>query len=399
MPSIALLILCGFVSAAIGTGVRQSFGLFLPPVTAAHGWTVAAYSLALSVQVLLMGAAQPFAGRIADQYGSRRVLWFGAGIYIAGLVVMASAQSYPLFFGAAGIALGIATSSSGFPIIMAALTRLLPDQQRSRAMGLITAGGSFGQFAVVPLSQLMIDLFGWQGALFGMAGLVAMIVPLTLPYGAEKPAPIHARGGMEQTSRAALAEAFGARSYWCLIGGFFVCGVHVAFLTLHMPAFVASCGLHPSYGSASISMIGLFNIMGSMASGELSTRMRRKYILAFIYTARAVAMLLFLLGPKTPTTVLLFSAAMGLLWLSTVPPTAGLVGQIWGTRWMGTLFGVVYFSHQVGGFLGGYLGGLIWERTGSYDGMWWIAIACGFLAGIVNLPIIDRGPSAQPAKA
>jgi len=399
MPSIALLILSGLVAAALSTGVRQSFGLFMQPITAALGWSVSGFSLALATQVLVMGMVQPFAGRIADQFGSRNVLWFGAVTYCAGLLVMALAPSLAVFGIGSGLMVGVATSAAGFPIVMAALSRLLPDRQRSRAMGLITAGSSFGQFAVVPLSQILIDLLGWRGALFGLAALILCLVPLTYPYGGERPAPVPAHGGMAQSSRAALAEAFGAPSYWCLIGGFFVCGVHVSFMTIHLPSFIVSCQLPAELGAASISMIGLFNIAGSALSGELSGRMKRKHILAFIYTARAVAMLLYFFGPKTNTTTLAFAAAMGFLWLSTVPPTAGLVGQIWGTRWMGTLFGIVFLSHQVGGFLGGSLAGLIFERTGSYDGMWWIAIACGFAAGLVNLPIADRGPAPRPAPA
>ncbi len=390
-----LLLVCAVVLCAISMGLRQSFGLFLGPMTAHHGWTASAFALAIGLQVLLNGFSQPVCGNVADRFGGRTVLWSGWVLYAIGLAVMAVASSLAVFYLGAALVLGIAVSAAGFPIVMAGLSRLLPPEMRGRATGLVTAGSSFGQFSVVPIVQAGIDALGWQGALFAMAGVAILAMPLALPL-ADRPQPKHE--GRPQAAGAALKEALSTSHFWCLFFGFFVCGVHVSFLTVHLPGFVASCGLHPSWGATSISVIGLFNIMGAMLSGELSGRWRRRELLVFIYGARAVVMTLFFLGPKTETTLIMFSAAMGVLWLSTVPPTVGLVARRFGTQWLATIFGLVFLGHQIGGFMGASLAGVIWDRTGSYDGMWLIAIAAGGFAALVNLPVQDpRTP--VPARA
>jgi predicted MFS family arabinose efflux permease len=394
MP-VRLLLLCAVVLCALSMGLRQSFGLFLAPMTATHGWTASAFALAIAVQVLLNGASQPVCGNLADRFGAQKVLVGGWLLYGLGLLVMALASSLAAFYLGAGLVMGVAVSAAGFPIVMASLSRLLPQEFRARATGLATAASSFGQFAVVPLVQLGLDAFGWQGALFAMAAVAVAAIPLALPLADRPPPPTE---GRPVGTAAALREALSTGHFWCLFWGFFVCGVHVSFLTVHLPGFVASCGLHPSWGATSISLIGLFNIAGSLVSGELTGRWRRRELLVLIYGSRAVVMALFLLGPKTELTLAVFSAAMGFLWLSTVPPTVALVARRFGTQWLATIFGLVFFGHQIGGFAGAWLGGVIWDRTGSYDLMWVIAILAGAFAAVVNLPVQDpRVP--VPARA
>lgn len=385
MP-VRLLLLCAVVLCALSMGLRQSFGLFLAPMTAAQGWTASAFALAIAVQVLLNGVSQPMCGNVADRIGGQRVLIGGWLLYAAGLMVMALASSLAVFFLGAGLVMGVAVSAAGFPIVMASLSRLLPQDWRARATGLATAGSSFGQFSVVPLVQLGIDAFGWQGALFAMAAVAIAAIPLALPL-ADRPAP--PTEGRPVGAGVALKEALSTGYFWCLFWGFFVCGVHVSFLTVHIPGFVASCGLHPSWGATSISLIGLFNIAGSLISGELTGKWRRRELLMLIYGGRAVVMTLFFLGPKTELTLMLFSAAMGVLWLSTVPPTVALVARRFGTQWLATIFGLVFLGHQIGGFSGAWLGGVIWDRTGSYDLMWIIAILAGAFAAAVHIPVRD----------
>jgi predicted MFS family arabinose efflux permease len=387
MP-VRLLLLCAVVLCALSMGLRQSFGLFLAPMTAAQGWSASAFALAIAVQVLLNGVSQPMCGNVADRIGGQRVLIGGWLLYGAGLVVMALASSLAVFFLGAGLVMGVAVSAAGFPIVMASLSRLLPQDWRARATGLATAGSSFGQFSVVPLVQLGIDAFGWQGALFAMAAVAIAAIPLALPL-SDRPAP--PAEGRPVGTGVALKEALSTGSFWCLFWGFFVCGVHVSFLTVHIPGFVASCGLHPSWGATSISLIGLFNIAGSLLSGELTGRWRRRELLMLIYGGRAVVMTVFFLGPKTELTLALFSAAMGVLWLSTVPPTVALVARRFGTQWLATIFGLVFLGHQIGGFTGAWLGGVIWDRTGSYDLMWIIAILAGAFAAAVHIPVRDPG--------
>jgi predicted MFS family arabinose efflux permease len=385
LASPKFLITCGVVLCALSMGLRQSFGLFLAPITAAQGFTASAFAFAIACQILLNGASQPFMGNLADRFGGRRVLWAGSGLYALGLVLMASIAGYAVFFLGAGLVLGIAVSAAGFPIVMAGLQRLLPEAMRGRAVGLVTAGSSFGQFSVVPLVATGIGAFGWQHTLYAMAAVGLLIAVLASPLTGDAPKA----GVKKQPAGEALRAALSTGQFWCLFFGFFVCGVHVSFLTTHLPGFVASCGLHPWYGGAAISVIGLFNIFGALLSGELSGRWRRRELLVFIYAARAVVMLVFCFAPKTETTLLVFSAAMGFLWLSTVPPTVQLCARSFGTQWLATIFGIVFLGHQIGGFAGAWLGGLVWDATGSYDLMWWISIGAGAFAAVVNLPVRD----------
>ena len=382
------IILCGVVCAALAMGLRNSFGLFLAPMTADLGWSASGFALAIALQVLVNGLFQPICGQLADRFGGRIVIMGGAVLYALGIIGMALSTGLTLFTFFAGIVMGAAVSAAGMPIISASLTRMLPEAMRGRAVGLGTAGSSFGQFLVVPLAQLGISFAGWQGALFLMAGAALIMLPLALPLNDTKPKPLPGAAA-EETASAALSRALSSRNFWCLFLGFYVCGLHVSFLSVHMPGFVASCHL-PSYvGAGAISLIGLFNIIGSLGAGELSSRWRRRDLLIIIYASRGVLMAGFMMVEKTTASVLVFSALMGILWLSTIPPTVALCARNHGTRWLATIFGLVFLGHQFGGFTGAYLGGLIFDLTGSYDLMWSLCIAASAFAALMHIPISD----------
>ena len=394
-----LYLLIGFVvvAAALAMGIRQSFGLFLQPMIDARGWSASGFAFAIALQVLLNGVSQPICGQLADRYGARIVAMGGALLYMAGLAGMALSESLTVFTFFAGVVMGVAVSAAGMPVLIASLTRQMPEAWRGRASGLGTAGSSLGQFLVVPLSGALIGSTGWQWALFGLMALSLLMLPLVMPL-AGRPAPVQA-GQDEQTAGEALRLALGSRSFWCLFAGFFVCGVHVSFLTVHLPGFVATCHLPGPVGSGALALVGLFNIAGSLIAGELSIKWKRREMLVAIYGLRALLMTVFMFLPKTTATVLIFAAIMGLLWLSTVPPTISLCARNFGTRWLATIFGLVFFGHQIGGFLGAWLGGVSFDLTGSYDAMWWFSIALGAFAAIINLPVRDQTPAARPAVA
>lgn len=396
--AVGVLVASAVLCAALAMGLRQSFGLFLAPMTAAHGWTASGFAFAIALQVLLNGVSQPIMGQIADRIGGRRVIMGGALLQALAVLGMALSDGLPLFTFFAGLLMGMAVSAAGMPVIMSSLTRLLPEERRGRATGLGTAGSSFGQFLVVPLVQLGITGFGWEAALFGVAAASLLMLPLALPLNDRPAAPAGGPGAArEQTAREALSAAFRDPSFWCLFFGFFVCGLHVSFLTVHLPGFVASCHLPAAVGAGAISLIGLFNIAGSLLSGELAGRWRRRELLVAIYASRGVVMAGFLLVEKTTASVLVFSALMGVLWLSTVPPTVALCARNFGTRWLATIFGLVFLGHQIGGFTGAWLGGLVFDRTGSYDLMWTIAILAAAFAALVHLPVRDGPPRAAAA--
>jgi MFS family permease len=390
-----LLCLCAVLAAALAMGLRQSFGLFLAPMTLDQGWTASGFAFAIALQVLVNGVSQPICGQLADRYGARVVLMGGAVLYGLGILGMALSGGLWLFTAFAGLVMGVAVSAAGMPIINSALTRLLPEAMRGRAVGLGTAGSSFGQFLVVPAAQLGIHLASWQGALFMMAGAALLMLPLALPLNDR--VAVRTSGATEESATDALRRALSSTSFWCLFWGFFVCGVHVSFLTVHLPGFVAYCHL-PSYvGAGAISLIGLFNVVGSLTAGELTSRWKRRELLVLIYASRGVLMAVFMMLEKTTPTVLAFSAIMGVLWLSTVPPTVALCARNFGVRWLGTIFGLVFMGHQIGGFTGAFLGGVIFDATGSYDLMWIISIAAAAFAALVHLPVRDPAPMPRPA--
>ena len=394
-----VIVVCGCVIAMLSFGPRSAAGQFLNPMSFAYGWGREVFSWALAWQNLLWGAFQPFAGAVADRYGAVRVLWIGAIAYAAGLIMMAHASTAGLLDISAGLLIGFALSSCSFTIVIGAFGKLLPEAWRSLAFGLGTAAGSFGQFLFSPLAHLLIDATGWQNALVSFGGMMLLILPLALALATprvEAPADVAPRP--QQSVVQALSEAVRHRSYVLLVLGFFTCGFQLAFITVHLPAYLVDRGLSASVGAWTIAFIGLFNIVGSMLSGWLGNRMPKRYILSVIYFARSAAVVAFILLPPSPASALVFGALMGFLWLSTVPPTSGLVALMFGTRWLSMLFGFAFFSHQVGGFLGVLLGGFAFEHTGSYDAVWWLSVLFGVLSAVINLPIVEK-PVARAAVA
>ncbi len=381
-----LVLVCGATILAFNMGTRQTFGLFLEPMTTDLGIGRANFALAIAVQNLLWGILTPFFGVFADRYGTARCIAFGGAVYVIGILFMALGDSVFALHLGAGVLVGIAVAACGFPLVLSAVARAFPPERRSLALGIASAGGSLGQFLLLPFTQMTMGWLGWVGALVVLAVLSGLIVPLAAAM-AGKPA---AASLTEQSLRAAVHEARGHRGYQLLNAGFFVCGFHVAFIATHLPSYINTFGLDPIVGASALGIIGFFNIIGGLMAGYLGGRFRKKYLLSAIYLARSVAIALFLLGPKTELAVWLFGASFGLLWLSTVPLTSGLVGDVFGPRYLATLFGVVMFSHQIGGFLGAWLGGLSYDLTGSYDSIWLISIALGLLAAVLHWPIADR---------
>jgi MFS family permease len=391
-----VVVICGCLVALLAFGPRSALGLFLTPMSSANGWGRDVFGLAFAIQNLLWGVGQPFAGAIADRFGIVRVMSVGAILYGAGLALMAYSTSAAALDLTAGVLIGFGLSGCSFNIVISAFGKLLPPEWRSLSFGAGTAAGSFGQFLYSPLAVALNGAFGWQTTLMIFGATMLAIIPLSTALAAPRagtaasplapaPDPHHA-----QSLRHALAEAFGHRSYVLLVLGFFTCGFQLAFITVHMPAYLIDRGLSATVGGWTLAVIGLFNIVGSLGSGWLSGRMPKRWLLVANYSARALAITVFVLAPATPAGALLFGAVMGLLWLSTVPPTSGLVLLMFGTRWFATLFGFVFFSHQVGGFLGVWIGGLAFERTGSYDVVWWLSVLFGVLSALVNVPIVEK---------
>ncbi|WP_234051645.1 MULTISPECIES: MFS transporter [unclassified Xanthobacter] len=391
-----LIIVAGCVIAMVTFGPRSVFGLFLVPMSREFGWGRDVFGLAVAIQNLLWGLGSPFAGAIADRFGTVRVLWAGALIYGAGLVLMAYSSTPGALQLTAGVLVGFGLSAASFNLVLAAFGKLLPDRLKSLGFGAATAAGSFGQFLFPPLTTGLIQAVGWQETLivFGISLLLVMPFSLALATrGAARPAgpaAVH-----QQSVGAALSEAFRHPSYVMLVLGFFTCGFQLAFVTVHMPAFLVDRGMSLSVGAVTLALIGLFNMAGSIGAGYLTGRVSRKWLLAWIYAGRGVAIAAFIMLPVTPLSCYLFGAVLGLLWLSTVPPTSSLVMLMFGTRYMAMLYGFAFFSHQVGGFIGVYLGGEIYEAVGSYDLVWWLAVALSFASAAINLPIREE-PVKRP---
>jgi MFS family permease len=397
--AITVIVVCGCLIALINFGVRASFGLFTGPISSANGWGRDVFALALAVQNLLWGAAQPFAGALADRFGPARVLAGGGIVYALGVVLMPASTTPLLLNLTAGVLVGLGLAGASFIVVISALGKLLPLERRSWAAGIATAAGSLGQFLFAPLGQAFIAAFGWATALVLLAAFALLIPLLSVPLGGAKGGHIGAatpEPGLSSTE--ALRQAFGHGSYRLLVAGFFVCGFHIAFITVHLPPYLGDIGVGTGWAAVAIALIGLFNIVGSYGAGVLGGTHSKRWLLCLIYLVRAAVIALFVLVPPTPATVLAFSAAMGLLWLSTVPPTSGLVALMFGVRHLGLLFGIVFFSHQVGAFLGVWLGGVLFERTGSYGVVWWLCVALGLLAALVHYPIDERpAPELTPA--
>ncbi|MGB8284771.1 MAG: MFS transporter [Pseudolabrys sp.] len=408
----AVVLISGCLISMIGFGPRSTLGFFLTPMSHDQGWGREVFALSVAIQTLLYGAAQPFSGAIADRFGTVRVIIAGTLLYAAGIFMMAHASTPETLFLSSGVLIGFGLSGCSFNLVISSFGKLLPESWRSLAFGAGTASGSFGQFLFSPLAVGLIDTLGWRTTLEVFAGLLLLIVPLAFAIATPRSdaAPASPRGLRQpdsetapsveqiQTYKQALAEALGHRSYILLVLGFFTCGFQLGFVTLHLPSYLIDRGLSAQVGGWTLGVIGLFNIVGAMLSGWLGGRMPKRYILAVIYFARALAVVFLVTMPASPAVALIYGAVTGLLWLSSVPPTAGLVAVMFGTRWMAMLFGIAFFSHQVGGFLGVYLGGLLYEQTGSYDIVWWLGVLFGVLSAVINLPIVEK-PVARLATA
>ncbi len=376
-------------------GSRAGFGLFLEPMSATHGWGREVFAFAIAIQNVMWGVFQPIAGAFSDRFGVIRVLVVGAIIYAAGFFLMSVASTPETLTLSAGVLIGMGGAGASFAIVMAAVARLVPESKRSSAFGIMVACNSLGQFLIVPLGQAFFFAYGWPVALVLIGGLVLMVIPLSMVF---RGLEAQEGGAGSQTLVQALREALGHRSYLLLVAGFFVCGYHVAFIQTHLPAYIVDAGISPAIGAWAIAVVGLFNIVGSLAAGTLGGRFSKKYLLSFIYLARAAVIALYVIVPLSAASTLVFSAAMGLLWLSTVPLTSGLVAVMFGARYMARLFGVVFFSLLVGAFLGVWMGGYVFDRAGNYDLVWWISILLGVFAALIHWPIAER-PVARLAPA
>jgi len=396
----AVVLVCGCIIAMVAFGPRSALGFFLTPMSQEHHWGRDVFSMALAIQNLLWGLGQPFAGGLADRYGANRVLIAGTLLYAAGLALMAHATNGAMLDLSAGVLIGFGLSGSSFTIVLGAFGRLLPAEWRSLAFGAGTAAGSFGQFLYSPVAVALIDSFGWRGAIVAFAAVTLIIVPLAIALATPKNAAAAAAAAPvpTQSFRQAIGEAFAHKSYVLLVIGFFTCGFQLAFTTVHLPSYLIDRGLSAEVGGWTLATIGLFNIIGSIGSGWLGARMPKRYLLSTIYFARALSILIFITLPPSTVTTLVFGAVTGLLWLSTVPPTSGLVATMFGTRWLAMLFGFAFFSHQVGGFLGVWLGGIVYDYAGSYNPVWYLSIFFGVMSAIINLPINEQ-PVARVAAA
>lgn len=400
-----IIVVCGCLIALITFGPRASSGLFQLPMITEYGWGRDTFGFAIAIQNLLWGVGQPFAGAVADRFGAFRVLCVGALLYALGLVVMAYATTAGVLHIGAGVLIGFGLSGCSFNLVLGAFGKILPEKWRPMAFGAGTAAGSFGQFLFPPIGNVLIESFGWQHTLLVFAGSVLLVMPLALAL-ATRPTGDSMQSGPatipNQSIRQALAEAFKHRSYVLLVLGFFTCGFQLAFITVHLPAYLKDAGLSAAVGGWTLAVIGLANAAGSLGSGWLSTRMSKRWLLAWIYLGRSVAIAAFILVPASPVTSILFGISIGLLWLSTVPPTSSLVMLMFGTRYMAMLYGFAFFSHQVGGFLGVWLGGLLYEINGNYSMVWWLSVLLGLASALINLPIkeqpVDRAPALQPAE-
>ncbi len=390
VPLPLLLIACGCAISALTFGPRSAMGFFQLPMLAERGWDRSTFGLAMAIQNLAWGLGVPFFGAIADRFGTWRVLALSGGLYASGLGLMVFGTTPTLLHLGGGLLVGLAIASGSFGIILAAFARNVPAERRSLVFGIGTAAGSAGMFLFAPLSQGLIDAVGWQQALVWMAAAMLVIPLLAIPLAGNASSGAAARKDMDQSIGEALREAFGHQSYLLLTSGFFVCGFQVSFITAHFPAYIRDIGIDARYAVIALALIGFFNIIGSLASGVIGQRYSKPYFLSLIYLGRSIAVTAFLLLPQTPTSVIVFAVAMGLLWLSTVPPTNALVAIMFGTRHLGLLGGIVFLSHQIGSFLGVWLGGYLYDLYGSYDGVWWLGVALGLFAAIVHMPIIEK---------
>jgi MFS family permease len=398
-PQLKTVLIASGLVLTLAMGVRHGFGFWLQPISQAHGWTRETYSLAMALQNLLWGAFGPFAGMAADRYGTARVVIVGALLYIAGLLWMALVNEPTAFVLGSGILIGAALACTAFGAVSGIIGRTAPEAKRSWAFGISGAASSFGQFMMMPVEQQLISGAGWQGALYVLAGLVGLVM-LPMAFGLREQ-PSQKTAGPQQSILSATREAFAYRPFLLLLSGYFVCGFQVVFIGVHLPAYLKDKGMmDPSVAVMALALIGLFNIFGSYYAGKLGGILPKRFLLSGIYVSRSVVIALFLLAPLTPWSVYVFAAAIGLLWLSTVPLTNGVIAGIFGVKHLSMLSGFVFFSHQVGSFLGVWLGGYLYTLQGSYNTVWGITIALGIFAALINLPINEKAIARpQPAMA
>lgn len=390
-------LVCGSLILLVSLGVRHAFGLFLQPVTMDQGWGRETFAFAIALQNLVWGASQPFTGMIADRYGAKPVVAAGAVLYGLGLYVMSQVAGETVFILGAGVLIGLGLSGTTFPVIFGAISRLVSPQQRSLAMGITMSVGSFGQFAMLPLSLGLITVFEWQTALIILAGLTVAMLPLA--FGIRNMPAKPTSSDEDVTFSRALRDAFGTRDFWLLSLGFFACGFQVVFIAVHLPAFLADEGVGSGVATTVLALIGLVNIAGTYYAGLWGGRHRKPMLLSWIYLGRAIVIACFVLLPVTATSAYIFGAMMGLFWLSTVPLTNGTVAAVWGVKHMSMLGGIVFFAHQLGSFAGGWMGGWLYDATGSYDIAWGIAIALSLIAALLNWPITERTLAQRRATA
>ena len=398
-PQLKTVLLASGLVLTLAMGVRHGFGFWLQPISQAHGWTRETYSLALALQNLMWGAFGPFAGMAADRFGTAKVVIAGAVLYMAGLLWMACIDQPTLFVIGSAILIGAALSCTAFGAISGIIGRIAPASKRSWAFGLSSAAGSFGQFVMMPVEQQLISITGWQNAFYLLAGLVFLVmIPMAFPL---REPQLLRTSGREQSIWEAVKEAFAYRPFLFLVAGYFVCGFQVVFIGVHMPAYLKDKGImDPNVAVMALALIGLFNIFGSYYAGKLGGTLPKRYLLSTIYISRTVVISLFLLAPLTSWSVYIFSGAMGLLWLSTVPLTNGVIAGIFGVKYLSMLSGFVFFSHQVGSFFGVWLGGYLYTKNGNYNTVWMITIALGVFAALINLPINEKAiVRTQPALA
>ena len=386
---LVLVVICAGLIAWLSIGIRQTFGLFMQPISLDFGWGREVFAFALALQNLIWGLGQPFAGAFADRYGSGRVVVIGSLIYALGVYLMAETSGAWQIYLSSGFLIGFGLSATSFTVVLAAVGRLVSPDRRSLAFGFTTAIGSFGQFAMVPLGQSFLEAYGWSTALLLLAACLLVMMPLAAGLAKRRTESVVPERTAQNVG-AALREAAGHAGYRYLMAGFFVCGFQVTFIAVHLPAYLVDAGIDASIGAWALSLVGLFNVAGSLLCGYLGGRYSKKNVLSMLYLGRALVITVFLILPVSVTSTLLFASVMGVLWLGTVPLTSGLVAQIFGMRHMGTLFGVVFLGHQMGSFTGVWLGGYLYDATGTYDVVWWIAIALGVAAAILHWPIDER---------
>lgn len=396
--SLTTVLICGGLLVTLSMGIRHGFGLFNLPITQTHGWSRETFAFALALQNLMWGATQPFAGALADKFGALRVMLVGVALYVAGLVVMALASSGTLFATGAGVLIGIAQSGTTYSVVYGVIGRVASPDKRVWAMGIAAAAGSFGQFLMIPVEQGLISGLGWQNALYVLALMACVMLPLA--WSLREPKQSGPIAGHHQTIGQAIREAFGNRNFQLLTLGYFVCGFQVVFIGVHLAPYLKDRGFaDPKVATVALALIGLFNVFGTYTAGALGQRMPKRYLLSFIYLSRSVVIAAYLLLPLSAASTWVFAAVMGALWLSTVPLTNGIIAQVFGVQYLSMLSGVVFFSHQIGSFLGAWLGGYLYDRTGAYDIVWGIAIALGVVAALVNLPIREHALARQGATA